>query len=510
MHDPHFDNRLLFGLPLERLCFFLACLLTTTPFLFAHYPPMVDIPQHAAQVETLRALLFQPDYPWRELFQINWTRPYWGGYLPLLLLGSFLPIHVAVKVLAGLIVMAIPLATSRLRSWAGGNPILDWLSLPIAYGFAFQWGFLNFLMGVPVVLLFLVFAFTYADHPTRRRGIMLAFFSIGLFAMHLLIAAFGLGIASLYIVLARRPWKDRLREMLPLFAWLPAGIIWLALKVQAGGQTTEPGPWDLSLWRPLIFLASATGEPVSVQSMAIGLMVFSLPLLAGFTITRNRQRLALFAALALWMLLGPNYIFGNYYTFNRFAIFGIPFYLLLLESPRRQLSARHKGALALLVLVPVFLLLSHALRFATFDLETRGYRDISQSMEPGKRALGLMFRNTSIAYDSYQPLHFHAWYQAEKGGVADFSFAQYSLQVTYRQDADIPIPRGFDWHPEHFDWLRHHGWEYDYFIVRHPDNPGPQLFGQTTCPVQLIANSGDWWLFATDKPRCLPLPHPDR
>ena len=48
-----------------------ACVL---PVWLAHYPPLVDLPQHAAQVRTLVDLA-RPDYPFRELFRVNWFTP---------------------------------------------------------------------------------------------------------------------------------------------------------------------------------------------------------------------------------------------------------------------------------------------------------------------------------------------------------------------------------------------------------------------------------------------------
>jgi len=37
----------------ERLAFYSFCVLSAAPLLFAHYPPMVDLPQHVAQIATL-------------------------------------------------------------------------------------------------------------------------------------------------------------------------------------------------------------------------------------------------------------------------------------------------------------------------------------------------------------------------------------------------------------------------------------------------------------------------
>src|SRR5690606_41704732 len=50
-----------------------------SPVLASTYPPMVDMPQHAAQIESVRGYL-QGRWAFAELFELKLCTPYWLGY----------------------------------------------------------------------------------------------------------------------------------------------------------------------------------------------------------------------------------------------------------------------------------------------------------------------------------------------------------------------------------------------------------------------------------------------
>ncbi|NJL28445.1 MAG: hypothetical protein HC897_11440 [Thermoanaerobaculia bacterium] len=113
-------------------------------------------------------------------------------------------------------------------------------------------------------------------------------------------------------------------------------------------------------------------------------------------------------------------------------------------------------------------------------------------MEPNRRALGLVFEPFSADVPAPAHLHQHAWYQVEKGGIADFSFAYFYVQlVRYRPGAVVPlVPDSFSWRPESFDAALRAS--YDYFIVRSQTDRSREMFGADVAP---LVHSGDWWLY---------------
>jgi len=58
----------------------IASLLATIPIWLTSFPPMVDLPEHAAQVGLLRSL-HNPSFGFSELFWVNWFTPYLFGYI---------------------------------------------------------------------------------------------------------------------------------------------------------------------------------------------------------------------------------------------------------------------------------------------------------------------------------------------------------------------------------------------------------------------------------------------
>ena len=65
--------------PAEKYMFLLACLLCGMPVWLPDFPPMVDLPQHAAQVALLLNM-GKPGFPFSDLFHFNLFTPYLLGY----------------------------------------------------------------------------------------------------------------------------------------------------------------------------------------------------------------------------------------------------------------------------------------------------------------------------------------------------------------------------------------------------------------------------------------------
>src|SRR5690606_9502883 len=102
------------------------------------YPPMVDMPQHAGQVAQLKQLFFS-ESRWQEQVQINVLTPYWIGYGLWLLLALVFPVKIALKVLITLCFLAYVASFSALRREFSVPRILDWVLVPVFFGYAYEW-----------------------------------------------------------------------------------------------------------------------------------------------------------------------------------------------------------------------------------------------------------------------------------------------------------------------------------------------------------------------------------
>jgi hypothetical protein len=128
----------------SRSVFWVFCLFLVLPIWLVHYPPMVDLPGHASQIQLMHNLRAE-DFLYSDIFKINYLTPYWGGYVPVFLLSYIFGVLIALKIVITFSLVGIPYFTKKIIDHFGGNPAWVWLCFPAAYSNPFYWGFLNFL-----------------------------------------------------------------------------------------------------------------------------------------------------------------------------------------------------------------------------------------------------------------------------------------------------------------------------------------------------------------------------
>jgi len=115
--------------------------------------------------------------------------------------------------------------------------------------------------------------------------------------------------------------------------------------------------------------------------------------------------------------------------------------------------------------------------------------------------LGLVLdKGSSADVDLHVYWHFPSWYQAEKGGLVDPSFAAGAPSIVrYRKNPPglYSDPAKVE-HPERFDWRRDHGDQWTYFFVR--GAVPSSLFVGAECPPVKVKAQGAWTLF--EKRKC--------
>jgi hypothetical protein len=157
-------------------------------------------------------------------------------------------------------------------------------------------------------------------------------------------------------------------------------------------------------------------------------------------------------------------------------------------------GGRSRGDWPAMLLVVVWVGLNTA-RFAGFAHETRAFDAVLERMEPGKRAAALVVDNRSRYFANPVYLHFVSWYQAVKGGIVDFNFADFQSIVQRPNRAAPRVDETLAWAPWLFDWQAHGGSRYDYFVVRAGADVAPLIFKDRLGSVELIAQTDSWWLY---------------
>jgi hypothetical protein len=461
------------------------------PIWSVRYLPMTDLPQHAAQISIWKHLS-DPAYGFAGQFELNWFTPYLLGYALARAFAAFLPVATAVKAVVTLAVVATPLAMDRLLARTGADRSLALLGIPLAFGFSFYWGFLNFIVAIPIGIAFVASCHGYARRPTLRRAIVLALFAIGLYFAHVLVLAVAGAAGALVIAAAAPGPRAAALRVAPLLAPAPFVALW-AFRTQASESLVRtPDLWAIGAGRVLELPATLLGYAGDREAGAMAALLAVAVVVIGIRPRRSLLAWAPAAVALAAFLLGPFRAFGTFYLYQRFAAFTAP---LALAATLPGTSARRvRLGRALLLLLVVGWMGILTLRFQAFDADARRFDTLVAAMVPARRVLALTFEPGSPAVGGFPFLHFAAWYQAEKGGVLGFSFATFFPELArYRAGAEPPMTVGLEWYPELFRWER--DGEYDYFVVRAASDLEPRLQRASGGRLALEARDGRWWLY---------------
>lgn len=478
----------------ERL--FLAMLvLTLAPIWIGRYLPLVDMPQHAAQITALREI-WHGNESLTQLFEINWFTPYLFGYLLLYTVSSVMPITIASKLVVSVAVVAIPLTTGQLLRAAGADERWKWLAIPASFSFAFYWGFLSYIVAAPLALLLLVRTVRFMAAPTVRNAVGIAVFSLLLFFCHVIV----LGLASLvalgYVAGANyRDPRALVLRSLPYAVPLPLIAIWLVITYRTTPIVqSDPIVFPSVMSRLIQLLLQPAGQDGSslLVALLITAAVIALPPLAGAKFSRRPERWLPFALAMLVFMVAPHYVLSTAYFYQRLGLFLVPLWLMMWDAPSGP-ARRLDWAAMLIVLIWTGATIG---RFAAFSRETESFKNVVAAVEPGRRVASMVFDARSPFFALPVYLHFPVWYAATERGVVDFNFADFfSQMVRYKADAGPRMTDFLGWYPTEFAWQTHGGARYDYFIVKSSSDISEQIFKDKRGSVELVTHSGWWWLY---------------
>ncbi len=469
------------------------------PVWLVEIPPMVDLPQHAAQLSMFDRML-AGDPQLESEMALNWFTPYLVGYMLTWMIARVTSLVVALKIVLSIALVGIPLSTLFVARRNGAPHWVALLAFPIAYGYAFDWGFFNFVVASPLAILCVQYTYDYMRSPTRRAGLLLALALAGLFFGHALLAGLAGLCGGLMALAASRSLRGLAARAAPLVAQLPLVVGWmLFISSSPLFETASYGSgsdivWAIDGMRLPMLLAGLTGSPVTTATMLLGLLVLAIPLIAGARPAKSWVRYMPVLAVVLLSLFMPHQIFGTAFFFGRFSVFALPFALLALDWP--QLQRAETSARALLApAVAVVLLLSTLGAQLAVDREGADFRALMDEMPEGRRVLAMVREGGSPHVPVPVFMHYVSWYQVFKGGTVDFSFAAFFPQlIRYRASKRPPLPMQFEWGAP-FDYDAHAGERYELFVVKSSDFPGPELFAESGARIRLTQRRGDWWLY---------------
>jgi hypothetical protein len=496
----------------------LVSVLATIPVWIPDFPPMTDLPQHAAQIAMLREM-GQETFPYRHLFEINWFTPYLFGYLLVYALTGLVGIVAACKVVVSLAIAGIPIATAALILETDGDPQWALLAVPAMYGFDYQWGFLNFLVAVPLGLLFLALVFRVTTAPSRRGWIGIAVAINALFFCHAMIALACGAAAAVIVMLRAGSGRSRLLHLSSLASVIPVMVVWGSL-TSGHPDAQQPIGWDLGWlrttddyyswhaswaqdgfgWGRLAgILPRVLGGRPSAAVYGFGALLILLPFLFRAKLRRDASCWAPLAVCAVILFFAPSSTFGAYYIAERFAIFVLPLYALVIEG---RTMPKVPATFGMVAMVAVWMT-AVVSRTTVYEREADGFTQVLAQMAPGERVMSFPFERDSAAAITPLFLHYPAWYAAVDGGIVDPSLAVHHVElVRYTSDAEIGMRFwGFEFTPENFDWDYFGASLFRYFVAREASNPAPHMFEDVPCLPRLVGHARAWWLYE-NPPQC--------
>ncbi len=465
-------------------------LVACAPVLLVSRPPIQDLPLHLAAIRVIHSF-GDPAFGLEDDFVLRLGQTQYVLYY---LVASALAYGLGI-VKANLVLMCAYLGGSVLamRSLLGAFGRDERLCLavvPLLYNVMFLLGLLPFLLGIAVMLWAMAACVRYLERPTAGRGVLLALLGASLFYLHVFpFALFGLAYAALF------PWRRPAAWLKAALPALPAlGVLawWTFLtpegKLARGALLHPEVPSKLT---PLGKLADAYNwlgdvyrdlSDEAIVGTLGGIVVLSTAL-AWFARRSERAaaagaepRLLLFAAVplacfVLMMVAGDQH--GHIWLiWQRF-----PLLLCITLIPLARIPGGRRGQVVTAGLAGVALAstLAACVHWVRFERDDVGDFDGAlRAMEPRKRVAGLIFDKESSAVFRHPFVHFVSYYQAEKGGVVEYTFAGYPhWPYTFRPDRippqGAPARLNWEWEPQkvteaelypYFDYVltRGEGW----------------------------------------------------
>ncbi len=486
------------------------------PFCLVTFPPLTDLPFHAAQTAVIRHYL-DPAWHFRQQFTLHPLEvPYITTYCVGALLALVMPFTWAVKCMVIAMIALLPAGLAVL--FHGMKKSALWgalLGLGLAWNQLVLWGFLNYVGALGLYAMSVGCALMVVDDPTRRRRAWLAVVLGLVFFTHVyrlpfaVLAVLATG-AVMYPSTRRfRPLLLPMAPALALFgAWLLIRPAKLAGQIKLGFHTErlrELGDYVFSTY----YRQTATGAREARIALVMGLSFVAVCALGAVVAWRragqeDRDRRWSAGVVALPLVLASGHLLAFltlpmgigtwWYVFPRELVAAV--YVLLALAPDWPRAAWGRlGAVSLVAATAGQMAFLVATQWRRFEDLTWDFRAIARQVPRAPKLFYLIFDHKGTDRRHSPFTHLPAWIQAEKGGWLDFHFSSWDLYpVRYREGGVVPpsLPTSWEFTPQYFNVKRHGAW-FDTFLVRIEVDPSPLFRADPT--IHKIAQKGTWWLY---------------
>jgi hypothetical protein len=447
---------------LGRTVFALCLLAQIAIILSLRVYPFVDLPFHLAA-----ATIYHESHDPNSFFSAYFiVRPllFEPNVLHLLITGYPFNHALSVDAMNRLVlcgyVATLPLIVYALIRRVGGNEWFALLVFPLIFNFNVAWGFVGFVMAIPLALLLLYWMMAGDRHSSLRTGLICAGGLILLYYTHVLAMLFTATVLALSALVRGRD-ERRMWWILP--ALIPAVVLTFLWWFGRGGTSSESTLTFLARYYRTEYFQHfialrrrvLTNDNTQLFAGALGVgvaLALSLPIVVPtlVALVKRRQQaaslfdgvprrvLAVFTLVALGCcLLLPDRIPDQTALYERFGV------LLLLSMVLWSSILYVKISRRLAVVLCVIALGSTAVRlsyFAAFARDASAFTpDLLPDGSSGRTLLGLLYDERFRGHPAYK--HFPDYYITWRHGIAATELTQFRFGTVRANPQGINPPR---------------------------------------------------------------------
>lgn len=461
----------------STLFFVAVAVLASAPAWIVRHPPLEDLPFHVATLRQVHSY-GSSAYGFADDFVLNLTHTQYALYY---VVGSLLAYVLGVAwASVGLMCLYLGgtvLALRALLVAVGKDERQCLFVLPLLVNTMFLYGLLPFMCGMPLMFLALALTVKHVAKPTRRGGIALAFVAVALFYAHVVpYAIFGVAFAALF------PWTRPgkwLAAALPVVPSLGAVGWWIGSSAQgkeSAGALSDAfrhPPFTEAMARfpqwSFDVLRDSTDEWHVIALAVVAIVAAGLAQGDRDRAKPAARALLVIPVVCVVMYFSTGSMLGDVWLFSeRFPVPLLMSLVLLLRMPG---GVRGWLVTGMALAVGVSSTVNVCQHFIRFEREEVGdFDDALAVMKPRAHVAGLIYDKSSTLVNDVPFLHFVSYYQAEKGGVVQFSNSGALYWPVRFRDGHYPPPGGrprlrWEWTPEQVPMTELFPY-YDYVLVR--------------------------------------------
>jgi len=476
-------------------------LLAAVPIVITPFPPVTDLAPHIGQTLLAFRAAADPSGP----YLILWGAPNTLIYAFLCPLAKIVPLEFLGRAALLFMTAAWIFAIFAAAAWKKRPVESALLASLLLFNVSFYWGFLNFMIGFPFFVFWVLFTTREKRGSPWRETAPLVPGSVLLYGSHILwfaVGALWLGLISLLRRLSFRELVIRGAALIPVGL---ASLVWFRkfAGYQAASGLDERAIWIVRPFEKLLtfwFRGQAFGGTTGIVETILFLLVSAWVIFALVSNRRELRKKIDFDLLAAGGLLFAVCMFVPDAIKNTIVFSGrwaAPcFMILLLSLPVPRLNPALRRGFALTAVLVFFL--ATTVQWMGFNRkDMAGFKECLNRLPRSVRLLELDYAKGS-RYLSYRPfLQMYAYAQVFKDAELAYPFSKHSTGlIAYRDSVSSPWTLQLDWYPE---WLQESDLGYfDYVLVNgSPYDHNHRLPRGRLTPVTEPAR---WRLYRVDKP----------